>query len=137
MDTNVVVAGHVGADPNSRPSRILDAMLEGDHLYLLPSDLLAEYSAVLRRPRIARLHGLTEDELDRLLTELTADAVWRQPSTDVPAPESGDDHLWALLSCWPRSRLVTGDRHLVENPPTFADVATPRQVADRFLPTRG
>ncbi len=136
VDTNVIVSGLIGADPNSPPARSLDAMLDGDLLYLMSSALLAEYSTVLRRPRIARLHGRTDDELDRLLTELTANAVWRQPSTGPPAPESGDDHLWALLSCWPDSRLVTGDLLLVENPPFTAAVATPRQVVDRFLPAR-
>ena len=45
-------------------------MLDGDLLYLMSSALLAEYSTVLRRPRITRLHGRADDELDRLLTEL-------------------------------------------------------------------
>lgn len=136
VDTNVIVSGLIVAGPNSPPARILDAMLDGDLLYLMSSDLLAEYSAVSRRPRIARLHGRADDELDRLLTELTANAVWRHPSSGPPAPESGDDHLWALLSSWPGSRLVTGDRLLVENPPATAVVATPRQVVDSFLATR-
>ena len=136
VDTNVIVSGLIGADPKSPPARILDAMLDGDLLYLMSSVLLAEYSSVLRRRRIARLHGRADDELDRLLTDLTANAVWRQPSTDPPAPESGDNHLWALLSSWPDSRLVTGDRLLVENPPATGVVVTPRQVADTFLPTR-
>lgn len=136
VDTNVIVSGLIGTDPNSPPARILDAMLDGDLLYLMSSALLAEYSTVLRRPRIARLHGLSDDGLDRLLTELTANAVWRQPSTNPQAPESGDKHLWALLASWPQSRVVTGDRLLVENPPATAVVVTPRQGVDTFLQTR-
>ena len=136
VDTNVVVSGLIVADPNSLPARILESMLEGDLLYLMSSALLAEYSTVLRRPRIARLHGLSDDGLDRLLTEMTANAIWRQPSSDPPAPEPGDDHLWALLSSWPNSRLVTGDRLLVESPPATAVFVTPRQVVDSFLATR-
>ena len=136
VDTNVIVSGLIVADPKSPPARILDAMLDGNLLYLMSNALLAEYSTMLRRPRIARLHGQTEDELDRLLTELTANAVWRQPTTDPQAPESGDNHLWALLSSWPHSRLVTGDRLLIENPPSTAFVVTPRQVVDTFLQTR-
>lgn len=133
VDTNVIVSGLIGTDPNSPPVRILDAMLNGDLLYLMSSALLAEYSAVLRRPRIARLHSLADDELDRFLTELTANAVWRQPSSHPPAPESGDNHLWALLSSWPHCRLVTGDRLLLENPPDTAVVLTPRQVVDTLV----
>lgn len=136
VDTNVIVSGLIGADPNSPPARILEAMLEGKLLYLMSSVLLAEYSTVLRRPRIARFHRLSDNELDRLLTELTANSVWRQPSAHPPAPESGDDHLWALLSSWPHCRLVTGDRLLLENPPATAVVVTPRQVVDTVLPTR-
>lgn len=136
VDTNVIVSGLIGADPNGPPARILGAMLDGNLLYLMSGDLLAEYSAILRRPRIVRLHGLSDDELDRLLTELTANAVWRQPSTQPTAPESRDNHLWALLSTWPRSWLVTGDRLLLGNPPATAVVVTPRQVVDTALPTR-
>ena len=133
MDTNVIVSGLIGTDPNSPTVRILDAMLNGGLLYLMSGALLAEYSAVLRRPRIARLHGRTGDELDRLLTELTANAVWRRPSNHPPAPESGDNHLWALLSSWPHCRLVTGDRLLLEDPPDTAVVLTPRQLVDPLV----
>ncbi len=70
VDTSVIVSGLIGADPNSPPTRILDAMLDGDLLYLMSSALLAEDSTVLRRPRITRLHGRADDELDRFLTEL-------------------------------------------------------------------
>ena len=71
IDTNVIVSGLIGADSNSPPARILDAMLDGDLLYLMSDDLLNEYSSVLRRPRLVRLHGRTDDGIDRLLTDLT------------------------------------------------------------------
>ncbi len=70
IDTNVIVSGLIGADSSSPPARILDAMLDGDLLYLMSDDLLNEYSSVLRRPRLVRLHGRTDDEIDRLLTDL-------------------------------------------------------------------
>ena len=69
IDTNVIVSGLIGADSNSPPARILDAMLDGDLLYLMSDDLLNEYSSVLRRPRLVRPHGRTDDEIDRLLTD--------------------------------------------------------------------
>ena len=48
---------------------------------------------------------------------LLANGMWRQPAAAAPAPESGDNHLWALLASWPESRLVTGDRRLLDCPP--------------------
>lgn len=33
--------------------------------------------AVVLRPKLARAHGLNETEIDALLTEITANALWR------------------------------------------------------------
>ncbi len=133
VDTNVIVSGLIGADSNSPPAQILDAMLDGDLLYLMSDDLLNEYSSVLRRPRLVRLHGRTDDEIDRLLTDLVANAIWREPITSGDAPDTGDDHLWALLASHPQGHLVTGDQLLLDNPPSGASVTSPRRFVDTFL----
>lgn len=133
IDTNVIVSGLIGADSNSPPARILDAMLDGDLLYLMSDDLLNEYSSVLRRPRLVRLHGRTDDEIDRLLTDLVANAIWREPIASGDAPDTGDDHLWALLASHPQGQLVTGDQLLLDNPPSGASVTSPRGFVDTFL----
>ena len=75
VDTNVIVSGLLGADSNSPPTRILDAMLTGTLLHLMSEDLLDEYSYVPRRPGLVRLHGWTDDEIDRLLAGLVANAM--------------------------------------------------------------
>ena len=110
MDTNVVVSGMTSADPHSPPSRILDAMLDGRLLYLMSGALLSEYAAVLRRPGVARFHQQTEDEIDSLLTDLAANAVWREPSKSEAAPERGDNHLWPCSQASPvvNSSQATG-----------------------------
>ena len=133
VDTNVIVSGLIGVDSNSPPALILDAMLDGKLLYLMSDDLLNEYSSVLRRPRLVRLHGLTDDEIDRLLADLVANAMWREPVAGVDAPSLGDAHLWALLATHPQAQLVTGDRLLIENPPNNTSVTSPRRFVDRFL----
>ena len=124
----MVVSGTISADPASPPARILDAMLDGRLIYLMSGSLFAEYSDVLRRPAIARLHRLSDDEVDRLLTVLAANAMWRGTTTAPPAPDVGDNHLWALLASWPESGLVTGDRRLLDDPPRFGVVLTPREA---------
>jgi putative PIN family toxin of toxin-antitoxin system len=133
VDTNIVVAGLLTADQASPPARILDAMLEGRLLYLLSTGLLEEYSAVLRRPRIAERHGLADSQIDRLLTELVANAIWREDGAAEPAPDPGDDHLWALLAAAPGSVLVTGDELLLKKPPKRAAVISARRCVEAFL----
>ena len=66
---------------------------------------------VLLRPGLARLHGLNEQQIDTILTELTANALWREPEQDraESAPDPGDDHLWALLANETEAILVDID----------------------------
>ena len=136
VDTNVIFSGLIGAGPNSPPARILDAMLDGGFIYLLSDELLSEYSCVLRRPGLIRLHGLTGEELDRLFADLVANAMWRAPAATGDAPDTGDQHLWTVLASHPQGRLVTGDRLLLENPPRNVSVISPRSFADSFLPSK-
>ena len=126
IDTNVVVAGLITAQPSSPTVRILDAMFDGRVLFLLSPELLREYRLVLLRPGLARLHGLDEQQIDTILTELTANALWREPDQDraESAPDPGDDHLWALLASETDATLVTGDRLLLEQPRSKGAVIT-------------
>ena len=133
VDTNIVISGLIGSS-TSPPARMLGAMLGGGILYLMSGDLLAEYSSVLRRPNIARLHGRTNDEINQLLADLVANAMWRDPVDGDDAPDAGDNHLWALLSSYPQGLLITGDRLLIDNPPSGASVISPRRFAEAFLP---
>jgi predicted nucleic acid-binding protein len=100
-------------------------MLRREVLFLLSPALLAEYRGVLMRPKLVGLHGLTEAEVDRLLTELTANAIWREPQVKSAAPDPGDNHLWALLDVEPSARLVTGDQLLLAQPHSQARVIQP------------
>ncbi len=133
VDTNVIVSGLIGSDSSSPPCRILDAMLDGRVLYLMSSDLLKEYSSVLRRPALRRLHGLTDNEIDEFLAELVANAPWREPASASSAPDPGDSHLWSLLASQERACLVTGDRLLLENAPEGTSAVSPRHFVDTML----
>ena len=130
VDTNIVVAGLISADPGSPPVRILDATLNGALMYLMSAKLLDEYAAVLRRPRVSKQHGLTDDEIDTVLTELVANAIWREPVSTTNAPDPGDNHLWALLSSQADSLLVTGDKLLLENSTSTSSVISARHYVD-------
>jgi len=132
VDTNVLAAGLITKDAHSPVSRIVDQMISGAIVYLLSPALLGEYRAVLLRPKLRRLHGLTEQEIDVLLTDVVANAIWRDPEPVSPAPDPGDNHLWALLESHVGSILITGDRLLIDSPPARASVISPRSYVERI-----
>ena len=127
IDTNVLIAGLITAEPESPTCKVLDAMLSGTLVFLLSNELLREYREVLGRPKLFRRHGLTESEIDLFLTEITANAVWREPVADThhESPDPNDVHLWALLSSQPNAILITGDRLLIEQPKPYSSVISP------------
>lgn len=129
-DTSVLVSGLITADAESPVVRILDAMLEGRLVYLLSPALLDEYRAVLLRPKMMRLHGLAEAEIDNLLGDVVANAMWREPAGTAEAPDPGDDHLGSLLCSHAVVTLITGDQLLLANPPAEASVISPRTWLD-------
>lgn len=118
IDTNVVVSGLLTSEPDAPTARILDRMLQGRFVFLLSVDLLAEYRAVLLRPKIRRRHRLTEAEIDSLLTEITANGRVRDRASEHLDNEDGDEHLRGLLNAEPDSILVTGDQALLKRVPT-------------------
>lgn len=134
VDTNVIAAGLITGRPDSPTALVLDAMLTGSLIYLLSPDLLNEYHHVLLRPRLARLHGLRESEVEQIMIELTANAIWREPPADRNhrSPDPCDRHLWDLLASEPAAILITGDRLLMENPRPQSSVISPATWVTTF-----
>jgi len=134
IDTNVLAAGLITAAPAGPTARVLDAMLNGTLFYLLSTELLREYRSVLLRPKLTRYHGLSEKEIEEILTEITANGIWRDPMPDQAhfAPDPYDAHIWALLASEPGAVLITGDHLLVKNPRPKSSVITPATWLDSF-----
>lgn len=132
VDTNVVVAGLISRPGESPVCQIVDGMLVGTFPFLLSTDLVDEYRRVLLRPALQKLHGLSDEQIDVIMTEMAANALVREPrpNADLEAPDRGDDHLWHLLATTPGATLVTGDKALIAAPPEFAVVVSPREFAD-------
>jgi len=131
IDTNVVVSGVLTRLSVSPTARILDGMLAGRFRYLLSVELLAEYREVLLRPKIVRRHGLSEAEVDTILTEIAANGI----ALELEPPrksrrERGDAHLWELLAAGPSAFLVTGDQKLIDEPAGDTRVMTARAFAE-------
>ena len=130
IDTNVVVSG-VLTRLVSPTARILDGMLSGRFRYLLSLELLAEYREVLLRPKIRKRHGLSDTEVDVLLTEIAANGVVVEPAGSAKKGRvGGDEHLWELVAAVDPAILVTGDRMPIDEPVSGARVMTVRAFAD-------
>ena len=126
IDTHVVVAGLLTRRADSPVARVLDGMLGAAFAFVLSEALLAEYRAVLLRPRLQRAHGLRETEIDDLLTQLAQHAIVLEPSpAAAPAPDTGDQLLWDLLACRADLVLVTGDAALLADAGMVARTLTP------------
>lgn len=118
IDTNVVVAGLLTAHADSPVARILDGMLSATFPFVVSEALLAEYRTVLLRPKLCKLHGLTEAEVDAILTDIARHAIVLAPTsadTGLRAPDAGDQFLWDLLATRADLVLVSGDKLLLQD----------------------
>lgn len=130
IDTNVVVAALLTGESRSPTIRILDSMCKGAFPYLLSTALLAEYREVLLRKKLRSLHGLTEREVDVLLTVLAANAIVREPEHRDGAPDANDAHVWSLVHSQTNCVLVTGDQALIDHLPPNSHAVSPRHFVD-------
>ena len=125
VDTNVVVAGLLTANDASPVARILDGMLAAAFPFVVSEALLAEYHAVLVRPHLRKLHGLSVLEVETILTDLAQHAIVLAPVPAAPAPDPDDQLLWDLLAAKADLVLVTGDKRLIQDVGMQGRVVTP------------
>ena len=134
VDTNVVVAGLLSARSESPVVRVLDGMLAAAFPFAISEPLLAEYRAVLRRPSLRKAHGLSLDEVDRILVELAQHGIVLTPRPAPAAPEPGDQHLWELLAARESLVLITGDKLLQQDVAMGTRIVSPAAFVERWLP---
>jgi predicted nucleic acid-binding protein len=121
------VAGLLTAQDASPVARILDGMLAAEFPIVLSEALLAEYRAVLVRPTLRQLHGLTVAEVEVILTDLAQHAIALVPVAAPPAPDPGDEFLWELLTARAELLLVTGAKLLLRDATTRGRVISPSE----------
>jgi putative PIN family toxin of toxin-antitoxin system len=117
IDTNVVVSGTVSSKRDSSPVLLLDGMRFGRFSFVLSTPLLEEYREILLRPKLRRLHRLSDEVITELLARIVEHADWLEPEpTPLQAPDPNDQHLWNLLAAHTKAVLVTGDKALLAAP---------------------
>jgi uncharacterized protein len=134
VDTNVVVAGLLTADPASPVARVLDGMLSAASPFTVSEALLGEYRTVLLRPAMRNLHALSVAEVEQLLVDLVQRAIVLQPGESPTArsraPDTGNRFLRDLLDARPDLVLITGDKRLLQDPSMLGRVMSPRSLVD-------
>ncbi|WP_376697471.1 putative toxin-antitoxin system toxin component, PIN family [Wenzhouxiangella sp. EGI_FJ10305] len=134
IDSNVLVAGLLTRRPDSPTARIVDGMLTARFRFALSMELLAEYHRVLRYPKVARLHGLSDAAINDFLTELALPAIMVEPGQcQVDLADPDDAFLFQMLIELPEGLLVTGDQLLLECGPDWARVVEPVQFVEEAL----
>ncbi len=97
VDTNVVVAGLLAADPTSPVARGLDGMLAAACRCAVSETLLGEYRTVRLRLALRKVHALSTDEVEQLLTDVAQHAIVIHPAASPAvasrAPDPGDQFL--------------------------------------------
>ena len=134
VDTNVVVAGLLTADPASPVARVLDGMLAAAFSFAVSEALLGEYRTVLLRPALRKLHALSVGEVEQLLVDMIQRAIVLRPAESSPlrppAPDAGDQFLWNLLAARPDLVRITGDKRLLQDTGVNGRVMSPRAFVD-------
>jgi uncharacterized protein len=130
VDTNVFVSGVITSADDAPTAVILDGMLSARFSFVLSRDLLTEYRAVLLRPKIRKVHGLSSDEVETILGEVAQNGRVRNvPPVSERQRSQEDAHILRLLETEPHPALVTGDRRLRAKLPQTARSFSPMEFA--------
>lgn len=129
LDTNVVVSAHLG--DSGYESLAFDLAISSQtELYVSP-DILAEYSEVLRRPRL----GIEWNDVKRSLDSIRERARLVNPRNSVSAAFDPDDNKF--LECAEEARadyLVTGNRRHFPKQWKTTKIVNARELLELITP---
>jgi putative PIN family toxin of toxin-antitoxin system len=112
LDTNVLVSAL--CLPGSLPAELLRRWLVREYVLLLSEHILAELADVLRRPKIVRRFGITEEKAQAFV-EILRDLAQIVPgmlTVEAVRDDPKDNPVVACALEGNANFLVSGDRHL-------------------------
>ena len=127
VDTNVLVSALIA--PNGTPARLIEEIRRGSLAPVVSPAVLAEYEAVLRRPRF----DFPTDCVDDLLADMTGLGLFARPEpiAALRLPDPGDAPFIALArhaGC----PIVTGNlRHFPKH--AGVEALTPAECLARII----
>jgi putative PIN family toxin of toxin-antitoxin system len=133
LDTNVIVSGLL--NPEGNPGRIVDLFLAGEVTLLADDRILAEYRAVLRRPKF----GLDEADVSDFLYLLEAESE-RVAATPLghKLPDESDRAFLEVAMAGGAESLVTGNvRHFRLPHVGRLSIDSPAEFVRRWSRSRG
>lgn len=128
LDTNVLVSGLLNPDGN--PGRVVDLFLAGEVTLLVDDRILAEYRAVLPRPKF----GFDESSVSDLLNLIEAEGVrvTAQP-LGIAVPDARDLPFLEVAVEGEARAIVTGNaRHFRQSERFSVRVETPAEFVRRW-----
>lgn len=113
FDANVIVSAFISS--RGAPRQIVDQWRAEVFEHLTSEAILQEVGRVLRYPKIATLHRLTETELREFLTLLREESTFvATTETLAVSPDESDNRYLECAVAGGADYLVTGDkRHLL------------------------
>jgi len=133
LDTNVLVSGLL--NPEGNPGRILDLFLAGEVTLLADDRILAEYRAVLRRPKFGLDAADVSDFLD--LLEAESERVTATP-IGSKLPDESDRAFVEVALAGGAESLVTGNvRHFRLPHVGRLSIDSPAEFVRRWSRSRG
>ena len=128
IDTNVLVSAMLKWQ--SVPGNILEFAIDGMITPVLNENIIAEYKAVLSRPKF----GLTEDIVDDIIGSLENVGFYVDAETiDIELPDPKDRMFYEVVMEERKAHdayLVTGN---IKHFPAELYIVTPRQMLDIIL----
>ena len=115
LDTNVLARTTPGLSSAAR--EVLRLAVISPHVLLLSENMLAELDRVLRYDRLRKLHGLSDDEIDRHVADIRAVCVLvplpAGPLPSVVTFDPDDDMVIATAMLGKADVICTRDHHLL------------------------
>jgi putative PIN family toxin of toxin-antitoxin system len=116
LDSNILVRSF--AKPGGLASELLLAILAGAHTLILSNEMLSEVARVLRYPRLAAIHGESEETIYNVSGWLrdVAEIVPLNPLTVAPIRDRNDIFVLQTALKGEADVLCTSDRDFFEPP---------------------
>lgn len=112
LDTNQYVSAVL--KPESNSARLIALAAEGRITLIISPDILAEIRRVLAYPKLQKLHGRPEEEIEQFIrkTEKIAIITPGEMAIDVITEDSSDNIILACAVEGNADFIVSGDHHL-------------------------